>query len=147
MRSLFAIIGVLLILLAVYGIWRTYNEPIATLSINGELVDVLPSGTPLSIFEVGSGGGVRLRFSNGSVITVRGSGEVPIRINGEEIKLLFDSEGRFLALSTEGGVSVSGVEVSEEFSKAVLTYTVAPFVAGLMFTTASLLISRRARRM
>ena len=146
MRTLFAIIGVLLILLAVYGIWRVYSEPIATLSISGEVVDVLPAGTPLSVIGLGPSEGIKLRFSNGSVKVIRGVGEVPVEINGEEVRFLFDSEGRFLALSTESGVAVSSAEVSEEFSKAVLTYTVAPFVAGLMFTTASLLISRRARR-
>jgi len=146
MRTLFAVIGVLLIIISIHGIWRVYSEPIATLSISGEVVDVLPAGTPLSVIGLGSSEGIKLRFSNGSVKVIRGVGEVPVKINGEEIRFLFDSEGRFLALSTESGVAVSSAEVSEEFSKAVLTYTVAPFVAGLMFTTASLLISRRARR-
>ncbi len=146
MRTLFAIIGVLLIIISIHGIWRVYSEPIATLSISGEVVDVLPAGTPLSVIGLGPSEGIKLRFSNGSVKVIRGVGEVPVKIDGEEIRFLFDSEGRFLALSTESGVAVSSAEVSEEFSKAVLTYTVAPFVAGLMFTTASLLISRRARR-
>ena len=146
MRTLFAIIGVLLIIISIHGIWRVYSEPIATLSISGEVVDVLPAGTPLSVIGLGPSEGIKLRFSNGSVKVIRGVGEVPVKIDGEEIRFLFDSEGRFLALSTESGAAVSSAEVSEEFSKAVLTYTVAPFVAGLMFTTASLLISRRARR-
>ena len=146
MRTLLAVLGVLLIIISIYGIWRVYSEPVATLCINGEVVDVLPAGTPLSVIGLGPSEGVKLRFSNGSVKVIRGFGEVPVEINGEEVRFLFDSEGRFLALSTEGGVAVSSAEVSEEFSKAVLTYTVAPFVSGLAFTTASLLVSRRARR-
>jgi len=146
MRTLLTVIGVLLIVISIYGIWRVYNEPIATLNINGEVVDVLPAETPLSMIGLGPSEGIKLRFINGSVKIVQGVGEVPISINGEEVRLLFDSDGRFLALSTESGIAVSSAEVSEEFSKAVLTYTVSPFVAGLMFTTASLLISRRARR-
>ena len=158
LRLVTAFVGVMLIAYAVYSAVRISNTPIAVLSVGGATVEVLPSGGPLSVLSMEAPRGVRLWVSNASEVTVNGvrygpngsiyvsgEGAVPVRINGEEIRLLFDSEGRFLALSTSGGASVSGAQVSEEFGKAVLTYTLAPFVAGLAFTFGSLAVSREVK--
>ena len=159
-KAFLALIGLLLIAYGAYQAYVLSNQPLAVLSVNGAEVEVLPSGNALSILSAEPVKGVRLRLTNASsievggrpvhaangTITVSGRGVVPVVINGEEVKLLFDSEGRFLALSTTSGYQLSGSEVSSDFSKAFLTYTVAPFVSGLAFTFGSLAIAEENRR-
>lgn len=159
LKVLLTIAGVLFICYGIYQAYVLSNQPYAVLNVGGAQVEILPAGGPLSVLSMEPLTGIRLRVLNAEsvvingewgpvngTLVVEGRGEIPVVINGEEVRLLFDSEGRFLALSTSGGVSVSGAEVSEEFSKAVLTYTVAPFVSGLAFTLGSLAIAGRARR-
>jgi len=145
---LITILGLALIFIAFLGLIKVYSEPIAAIYTESGLVEVLPPKPSIySILGLEVGRGVRLRLPNSTVVNIVGSGEVPLRIDSTELRILFDSRGRFLALSTEGGnITISNVEVNQEFTKAVLTYTVAPFVSGLAFTTASLLISRRGGR-
>ena len=162
MRVLLGVIGLLLIAFAIYNTYVLSSRPLAVVSVNGGLVEVYPgSGSLLSVLSVSSPKGVRLvlsnvsgvmvggrpaQIANGSIV-VSGRGVVPVKIGGSEIDLLFDSEGRFLALSTYGGAEVSGGSVNaSEFGKAVLTYTLAPFVSGLAFTFGALAIGRRRVR-
>ena len=141
---LITILGLVLIFTAFLGLIKVVNEPLAIIYTDEGPVYLMPRQPIYSLIGFTSEG-VKLRLPNGSVIDVVGVGEVPIRVGDTEITLLFDARGRFLALTT-ANFTISNVEISEEFSKAVLTYTVAPFVSGLAFTTASLLVSRRSRR-
>ncbi len=156
------IIGFLLIVFAVYNAYSLSSRPLAVVSVGGGLVEVYPgSGSLLSVLSVSPPEGVRLVLSNVSVVEVggrpapvangsifvSGKGVVPVKVGGSEIDLLFDSGGRFLALSTYGGAEVSGGSAdASEFSKAVLTYTLAPFVSGLAFTFGALALGRRGVR-
>jgi len=98
-----------------------------------------------TLLVVCSGSGVTVRLSNGSVYRVSGRGVVPFTINGTTIYFIFDSSGKFLSLSVTGNASVATIQSTEEFNRAVLTYTVVPFVAGLFFTLGSLAVSKEVR--
>ena len=142
MRRVFAVIGILCILFAVYEFWELMHEPLAVVSVGGMQAVVYP---PSPLLSVEGGGGVTVRLSNGSTYVVSGRGAVPFRVNSTTIYFLFDSEGRFLSLSVAGNASVGMVKSTEEFNRAVLTYTVAPFVSGLAFTLGSLAVSREVK--
>ncbi len=146
MRWVLAIIGLILIVFALFKAYELAHEPLAVISVGSEVVEVYPSGGALSVLGITADRGVVLRFSNGSTIKVVGHGVVPIEIGGSSISLIFDSRGKFLSLSVEGNASVGTVRSTEEFSKAVLTYTVAPFVSGFAFTLGSLMIKEVRRR-
>lgn len=163
MRWLLVVIGVLFIVFALWNAYQLSTSPIAAFYLDEAEVQVLPSGSSLSVLGIAPERGIRLKIlpkepvevelegnaiyvDTEKEITVTGAGEVPLRIGDTAITLLFDSEGRFLSLSTSSGVELSSAEVSEEFSKAVLAYTAAPFVSGLAFTLGSLAIGRRMRK-
>lgn len=142
MRRLLAVIGVLLIMFAVYEFWQLRSRPLAVVDVGGVQAEVYPQGC---LLDVVSGGGVTVRLSNGSVYHVSGRGVVPFRIGRGTIYFVFDSRGEFLSLSVAGNASVASIQSTEEFNRAVLTYTLAPFVAGLMFTLGSLAVSKEVR--
>ena len=146
MRRLLALVGLILVLVAVYEAYVLSNQPLAVISAGKLQVSVYPSGGVLGGLDVVPSRGVVVRLSNGSTYVVKGVGRVPFRVNGAVIYFLFDDEGRFLSLSVAGNASGVGfVRSTEEFNRAVLTYTVAPFVAGLAFTFGSLAIARSER--
>jgi len=73
-----------------------------------------------------------------------------IQVGNKTGTILLDKAGGIVGASFEGGLSLSVLSVSgnsfDELRSAVLTYTLAPFVSGLFFTLAGVLIRSGGRR-
>lgn len=174
MRWLLILLGVILIAVAGYYAYMMGNQGMKLQGyINGVKVEAVTANESIIIdtllgrnpqiqkviLDVPEGKSVVVK--QGNITKTFGSGRhefkpvpkaIPIElvVDNRSGVIYLGKNGELLGASFEGGLSLSVLSVSgnnvDQLKTAVLTYTVAPFLSGLFFTMAGVLVRRSSKR-
>ncbi len=173
MKHVLIIIGLVLIAVSAYYAWSLGNEGVrltgylndvkvtAVTSNESVIIDTLLGRNPSIrkvILDVPEGESVKVIQGNESKVFDPGHHvfypqpkAIPIKVvvGNRSGVIYLGKDGALLGASFEGGLSLSVLSVQgssvDQLKTAVLTYTLAPFLAGTFFTIAGMMMRRSSR--